>query len=78
MSSHYKLDERPEYVRATLKWELFDHYPIAYITQNQISSRLLNCKKANALLQLPKRTKSQQMLQQGDLVSAILINKMAY
>ncbi|XP_012215540.1 gephyrin [Linepithema humile] len=78
MSSYYALDERPEYVRATLKWEIFDHYPIAYITGNQISSKLLNCKRANALLKLPKRTKSQLALQEGDFVPAILISKMTY
>lgn len=78
MSSNYTLDERPEYVRATLKWETFDQYPMAYITGNQISSKLLNCKRANALLKLPNRTESQQVLHEGDCVPAILISKMTY
>lgn len=83
ISSSYTLDVRPEYVRATLKWETNmletgNHYPTAHIIENQISSKLLNCKKANALLKLPGRTEKLQMLHKGDLVSAMLISKVTY
>lgn len=78
MSSDYTLDERPEYVRAILKSDPMETYPTVFITGNQISSNLLNCKRANALLKLPQQTTNRQMLHKNDLVSAILISKMVY
>jgi len=71
--SSYNLDPRPEYARAILKWNDKEVLPLAYSTGNQISSKLLSCKGANALLMLPGRTAGKQMLNNGDIVPAMLI-----
>jgi len=79
-----KLDpERPEYHRATLQWS---RCPVpggvegadpevwcwwALSTGNQISSRLLSARSANALLELPQAAGT---LAAGTLVSALLID----
>ncbi|CAL8104514.1 unnamed protein product [Orchesella dallaii] len=50
-----KLDPaRPEYHRVTLNWNTETGVPLASSTGNQISSRLLSCNTANALMLLPK------------------------
>ncbi|ODM89039.1 Gephyrin, partial [Orchesella cincta] len=50
-----KLDPaRPEYHRVTLNWNTETGIPLASSTGNQISSRLLSCNTANALMLLPK------------------------
>ncbi|XP_031847264.1 molybdenum cofactor synthesis protein cinnamon isoform X2 [Nomia melanderi] len=72
LTSSYILDPRPEYARAIIKWEKTDNLPYAYSTGNQISSKLLNCKKANALLILPARTMEKPELHPGDIVQAML------
>ncbi|XP_029675933.1 gephyrin [Formica exsecta] len=73
LMSSYNLDPRPEYARAFLKWSDNEAFPLAYSTGNQISSKLLSCKNANALLMLPGRTVEKQMLNKDDLVPAMLI-----
>lgn len=69
----YNLDPRPEYARAILQWNNTDILPLAYSTGNQISSKLLSCKNANALLILPGRTAETSELHQGDIVQAMLL-----
>ncbi|CAK9826558.1 Molybdenum cofactor synthesis protein cinnamon [Anthophora retusa] len=73
LMSSYKLDPRPEYARAVLKWNDTDTLPLAYSTGNQISSKLLNCKNANALLILPAREAEKAALEKGDVVQAMLL-----
>ncbi|KAF7992902.1 hypothetical protein HCN44_005683 [Aphidius gifuensis] len=75
LMNSYKLDSRPEYTRAILVWQhdSTDNIPEAYDTGNQISSRLVSCKNANALLMLPGCTDEKYKLQKGDLVEAILL-----
>eukprot|EP00644_Phytophthora_capsici_P012202 jgi/Phyca11/550651/estExt2_Genewise1Plus.C_PHYCAscaffold_380107 len=52
-----KLDaERPEFHRAHLEWDSKQHKFLATSTGRQISSRLLSCRNANALLCLPTGT----------------------
>lgn len=70
--SSYDLDPRPEFVRAYLKWNRNEPYPVAYITGNQISSKLFSCKGANALLMLPGRTTEKQVSNKGDTVPAMI------
>lgn len=76
LTSSYNLDPRPEYARAILKWTSTDILPLAYSTGDQISSKLLNCKNANALLMLPARTTEKITLQEGDVVQAMLLGFM--
>ncbi|XP_012542234.1 gephyrin [Monomorium pharaonis] len=73
LTSSYNLDARPEYARAILKWYNKEALPVAYSTGNQISSKLLSCKNANAFLILPGRTVEKQVLNKGDVVPAMLI-----
>ncbi|KAF3420407.1 hypothetical protein E2986_00779 [Frieseomelitta varia] len=73
LMSSYNLDPRPEYARAILKWNGTDTLPLAYSTGNQISSKLLSCKNANALLMLPGRKAEKTVLQQGEIVQAMLL-----
>ncbi|KAG5324111.1 CIN protein, partial [Acromyrmex heyeri] len=74
LTSSYNLDPRPEYARAILKWNDKETLPMAYSTGNQISSKLLNCNDANALLMLPERTAEKEVLNEGDVVPARLIS----
>lgn len=66
---------RPEYHRATLRWDTELNRGtggwLAISTGNQASSRLLSMRSANALLELPQ---AEGMLQNGSLVSALLIS----
>lgn len=75
LTTRYKLDTRPEYARAILNWnnESKDNIPEAFITDNQISSKLLNCKNADALLILPGKTKEIDEVKKGDVVEAMLL-----
>ncbi|CAL7941421.1 unnamed protein product [Xylocopa violacea] len=76
LTSSYDLDPRPEYARAILKWDDILAQPLAYSTGNQISSRLLSCKSANALLMLPARKPGNTALHVGDVVEAMLLGFM--
>ena len=68
----YKLDERPEFARAVLSYQLND-VPIARMTGNQSSSRLMSAKDADALVLLPARSESLQVIKSGHIVTALLI-----
>ncbi|KAK2588351.1 hypothetical protein KPH14_004366 [Odynerus spinipes] len=73
LTTSYKLDPRPEYARAILKWRDEKDYPKAYSTGDQISSKLLSCKNANALLMLPGKTQARATVNAGDTVQAMLL-----
>ncbi|ETL98386.1 hypothetical protein L917_04519 [Phytophthora nicotianae] len=65
-----KLDaERPEFHRANLVWDSKQHKFLATSTGRQISSRLLSCRHANALLCLPTGTE----VRDGDAVAALVL-----
>lgn len=66
-----KLDiERPEFHRANLAWDSKQHKFLATSTGRQISSRLLSCRNANALLCLPTGTE----VRDGDAVAALVLD----
>ncbi|KAG3098360.1 Molybdopterin biosynthesis protein [Phytophthora idaei] len=66
-----KLDaERPEFHRANLVWDSRQHKLLATSTGRQISSRLLSCRNANALLCLPTGTE----VRDGDAVAAFVLD----
>ncbi|KAG6610689.1 gephyrin-like protein [Phytophthora cinnamomi] len=66
-----KLDpERPEFHRANLEWDGKQHKFLATSTGRQISSRLLSCRNANALLCLPTGTE----IRDGDAVAALVLD----
>ena len=71
LAGTFKMDpERPEYHRAILSVGV-DGGLIAHSTGGQISSRLLSCKGADALLELPYNQGNS--LPQGTIVTALLI-----
>jgi gephyrin len=63
---------RPEYHRATLRWDAGINCFVAESTGSQASSRLLSMRTANALLELPEQAGE---LPVGSLVSALLIGE---
>ena len=63
---------RPEYHRASLRWDSSRHSFVAESTGSQSSSRLLSMRSANALLELPE---GRGELAAGALVTALLIGK---
>ncbi|KAG2505206.1 hypothetical protein JM16_009049 [Phytophthora kernoviae] len=66
-----KLDaERPEFHRANLAWDIKQHKFLATSTGRQISSRLLSCRNANALLCLPTGSE----VRGGDAVPALVLD----
>ncbi|MCB9149102.1 MAG: molybdopterin molybdenumtransferase MoeA [Caldilineaceae bacterium] len=69
--------ERPEYHRATLRWDPGVNNGCggfwARSTGSQSSSRLLSMRSANALLELPQRA---GVLEQGSMVTALIIGDM--
>ncbi|KAH9394460.1 hypothetical protein TYRP_004512 [Tyrophagus putrescentiae] len=85
----YKLDPRPEFARAVVSFPRMstlmatstaeanplEYFPTARLTENnQISSRLLNVKDANALILFRSGSESAgQFLEDGTLVDAILL-----
>lgn len=82
LAAPYKLDERPEFVRAIITFEAkedstTEHYlPRAELTdRNQISSRLLNVKDANGLVLLKsiKENGGEKFITDGIIVVAILL-----
>nr|XP_054757965.1 gephyrin-like [Lytechinus pictus] len=69
-----KLDPRPEFQRALLDWQSpADGVPLASTTGNQISSRLISMRQANALLALPPRSDEQPTIPKGSLVEAVVL-----
>ena len=76
LAQSLKLDpSRPEYHRATLRWNQNAQMPVATSTGNQISSRLLSMRNANVLLELPK---GQGVIEAGSIVSAIILSDMRH
>lgn len=75
ISSDIQLDPRPEYHRCMVYWKPDDNDPWAISTGCQLSSRLMSMNRANALLVLPSRTPECSMLTKGDLVDAMLLDK---
>ncbi|XP_043284622.1 gephyrin [Venturia canescens] len=73
LTNDFKLDPRPEYVRATVKWNDKNTIPKAYMTGNQISSRLLSFRSANALLMLPGKQPDKPTIKKGEVVEAMLL-----
>jgi len=78
LSQPLRLDAyRPEYHRATVRWESSLHEGrgalLADSTGNQASSRLLSMRSANALLELPQ---GEGVLEAGTTVTALLIGDM--
>uniref|UniRef100_A0AAV1VH90 MoaB/Mog domain-containing protein n=1 Tax=Peronospora matthiolae TaxID=2874970 RepID=A0AAV1VH90_9STRA len=66
-----KLDaDRPEFHRACLMWDSKEHKFLATSTGRQISSRLLSCRNANALLCLPTGTEAPE----GHVVPALMLD----
>uniref|UniRef100_K3XC11 MoaB/Mog domain-containing protein n=1 Tax=Globisporangium ultimum (strain ATCC 200006 / CBS 805.95 / DAOM BR144) TaxID=431595 RepID=K3XC11_GLOUD len=71
LSHAIKLDpERPEFHRATIAWDAKQLKFMATSTGRQISSRLLSCRNANALLSLPTGTE----IRPGDAVQAYVLD----
>ena len=70
-----KLDPRPEYHRSVITWTQGEDLPTAEGTGNQISSRLLSLKAANALLVLPPKSADLTNLKKDDKVDAIIIGR---
>ncbi|KAK6192731.1 hypothetical protein SNE40_004155 [Patella caerulea] len=70
-----RLDPRPEYHRVVLSWKPDDPTPIATSTGNQISSRLLSMRCANALMMLPPKTDNFTEVKVGDIVDAMIIGR---
>ena len=76
LAQSFSLDpSRPEYHRATLRWNQNAQMPVATSTGNQISSRLLSMRNANVLLELPK---GQGVIEAGSIVSAIILSDMRH
>jgi len=71
-----RLDPRPEYYRVVLTWQEDDPVPVAYGTGNQISSRLLSLRSANALLMLPPKSEEQAHMKAGAVVNAMIIGQL--
>ncbi|XP_065351667.1 gephyrin [Cloeon dipterum] len=69
------LDSRPEYCRAVLERAPVPtkSVPVAHLTGNQMSSRLLSLQSGSVLIELPGGTKEKGTLQRGELVKALLI-----
>ena len=64
---------RPEFHRATLRWDQGQCCYVASSTGSQASSRLLSMRTANALLELPQR---EGILAEGEVVDALLIGEL--
>ena len=64
---------RPEFHRATLRWDQGQCCYVASSTGRQASSRLLSMRTANALLELPQR---EGILAEGEVVDALLIGEL--
>lgn len=62
--------DRPEYHRASARWDAAAGALVAESTGGQISSRLLSCRSANLLLELPR---AEGALPAGTVVGALVI-----
>ena len=75
MSKGVTLDPRPEFHRCLVSWAPDDAMPLAESTGNQISSRLLSMRAANALMMLPPRSSEMETLAAGTLVECMLLSR---
>lgn len=66
-----RLDVRPEFVRAIIDYS--EDEPVASLTGNQRSSRLMSVKDANALIFLPAKSTNLSEIKSGSKVKAILL-----
>ena len=70
------LDERPEYHRCWVEWNSEASFPSAFSTGNQHSSRLMSMNQANCLVQLPGRKPEKTSVRKGEILSALIIEKL--
>ncbi|XP_059487710.1 gephyrin isoform X2 [Neocloeon triangulifer] len=75
LAEDIKLDIRPEFCRAVVERVKVpsEHVPVAHLTGNQISSRLLSLQSGSVLLVLPAQTDERKILCKGSLVRALVI-----
>ena len=71
------LDTRPEFQRSTIVWKAGEAVAVASPTGNQISSRLLSCNSANALLMLPGRSEKVTSIESGQELDAMIIGDLS-
>ena len=77
LADEIKLDARPEYIRASLVFSADGDRPAARVfTTNQVSSRLLSATRANLLLRLPPRSEAKTHMKVGELLDAIVIDRL--
>lgn len=76
------LDPRPEYHRGIITWPHLDNsetpshgFPSVQSTGNQHSSRLMSMNAANCLVKLPGRTEDKKTVSCGEILSALIIEK---
>ena len=73
VSATTRLDPRPEYQRAAVKFRRGESVAEAAVTGNQISSRLASLTAANGLLLLPPRSEEKQEILAGEEVDCLVI-----
>ncbi|KAL7014343.1 hypothetical protein ACKWTF_015869 [Chironomus riparius] len=72
----YELDQRPEFVRATISYSNKTKFYYAQITSNQISSRVASLIHADVLLQLPSASEfTNGVLGKGSKLKALVIDQ---
>ncbi|KAF9896423.1 hypothetical protein BX616_007490, partial [Lobosporangium transversale] len=71
-----RLDERPEYQRATVMVTPEGHIRVQSTDKNQMSSRMVTMLGANSLMVLPGRTAERASLELGQKVECLLIGKL--
>jgi len=76
LAERVALDSRPEFCRAVLEREKAptEKLPVAHLTGNQISSRLLSLQSGSVLLQLPASAEGRNFLDKDALVRALVID----
>lgn len=70
-----KLDERPEFCRASLSCGM-DGVFVTQLTGSQQSSRLLSMQNAEVLMVLPPQTTELPILKAGTLIDAIILKSL--
>lgn len=79
LSAEFRLDPRPEYVRAILEWPVANKtdselVPIAHVTGSQLSSRLMSVRNADCLVVLPPASETCQTVATEQLLRALLLH----
>lgn len=75
LNRDYKLDIRPEYVRACIQFR-DSELPIGRIVEmNQMSSRLISVSSVNLLLKFPPKSEERTEIKKGEIVEAIVIDR---